>query len=286
MFEASHRCKDGTILDFECSVTEMKIGSKIFGISVERDITQRKRLGAEREKLEEQLRVSQKLEAVGSLAGGIAHDFNNLLQVILSYLGFVLEKLPEGDSGRDDLLEAKKAAEHAAALTRQLLAFSRKQVLQPVPLDLNQIATGLEKMLRRILGEDIDYVQKLAPGLGLTHADPNQIEQVFMNLVVNARDAMPEGGKLTIETSNVVIDEEYASSHVDVKAGPYVLLAVSDTGSGMDEQTKARIFEPFFTTKEKGRGTGLGLSTIYGIIKQSGGTINGPRNHVQDISAA
>ncbi len=274
VFEARHRCKDGTVRDFECSGTEMQVGSKTFAISVERDITDRKRVEAEREKLEEQLRVSQKMEAIGSLAGGIAHDFNNLLSVILNYTDFAMEGMREGDPVRDDLLKVKKAGERAAALTHQLLAFSRKQVLQPVPLNLNQIAAGVEKMLRRILGEDIDFVQVLAPDLGLTLVDPGQIEQVLMNLVVNARDAMHEGGKLTIETSNTEIDEEYVACHMAVKPGSYVQLTVTDTGCGMDEQTKARLFEPFFTTKEKGKGTGLGLSTVYGIVKQSGGNIS------------
>jgi PAS domain S-box-containing protein len=242
-------------------------------LGISEDITERKRMESERQKLEEQLRASQKMEAIGSLAGGVAHDFNNLLSVILSYTGFAMEGVRDGDPLKNDLLEVKKAGERAAALTRQLLAFSRKQILQPVALDLNQIAAGVEKMLQRILGEDVDLVQTLAPDLGLTLADPGQIEQVLMNLVVNARDAMPVGGKLTIETSNVEIDEEYAARHVAVKPGSYVQLAVSDTGSGMDEHTRARIFEPFFTTKEKGKGTGLGLSTVYGIVKQSGGNI-------------
>jgi PAS domain S-box-containing protein len=242
-------------------------------ILIANDITERTRSEEERMKLEEQLRVSQKMEAIGSLAGGVAHDFNNLLSVILSYTGFAIEGAGEGDPRRNDLLEVKKAAERAAALTRQLLAFGRKQVLQPVPLSLNRVASEIEKMLRRVLGEDIDLALVLAPDLGVTLADPGQIEQVLMNLVVNARDAMPEGGRLTIETSNVEIDEEYAARHVSVKPGPYVLLAVADTGCGMDEEVKARLFEPFFTTKEKGKGTGLGLPTVYGIVKQSGGDI-------------
>ena len=238
-----------------------------------RDISERKRADHERERLEGQLRAAQKMEAIGSLAGGIAHDFNNLLSVILNYTVFAIEELPDGGQIKDDLLEAKNAATRAATLTRQLLAFGRKQMMQPEPLDLNAIAASIEKMLRRILGEDIDLLQKLAPDLGLTMADPGQLEQVIMNLVVNARDAMPRGGRLTIETDNAELDEEAASHHGELKAGFYIRLSVTDTGFGMDEETRGRIFEPFFTTKERGKGTGLGLSTVYGIVKQSGGGI-------------
>ena len=251
----------------------MMVGGQPFLVGTGIDITEQKKMEAERLRLEDQIRASQKMEAIGSLAGGVAHDFNNLLSVILSYTGFAMEAVRDGDPLQSDLLEVKNAAERAAALTRQLLAFSRKQVLQPVALDLNQVATGVEKMLRRILGEDIELVQTLAPDLGLTLADPGQIEQVLMNLVVNARDAMPAGGRLTIETSNVEIDEEYAARHVAVTPGSYVQLAVSDTGCGMDGRTREHLFEPFFTTKEKGKGTGLGLSTVYGIVQQSGGNI-------------
>jgi signal transduction histidine kinase/ActR/RegA family two-component response regulator len=237
------------------------------------ELAERGRAERERAKLEEQLRASQKLEAIGSLAGGIAHDFNNLLAVILSYASFAIHDLPVSHRARNDIMEVEKAATRAAELTRQLLAFSRKQVLQPVLLDVNQVVAGVEKMLRRILGEDIDFVQILAPDLGLTLADPGQLEQVLMNLVVNARDAMTTGGKLTIETSNVEVDAEYAENHLAVKPGSFVQLVVTDTGCGMDDQTQARIFEPFFTTKETNKGTGLGLSTVYGIVKQSGGDI-------------
>jgi two-component system cell cycle sensor histidine kinase/response regulator CckA len=241
---------------------------------VDKDITASKRAAEEHERLAEQLRATQKMEAIGILAGGIAHDFNNLISVILSYTGIALTAVGETEPLRADLLEVKKSAERAAALTRQLLAFSRKQVLQPVPLSLNQVAEGIEKMLRRILGEDIDFRLALAPDLGVARADPGQMDQVLMNLVVNARDAMPRGGKLTLETSNVELDEEYAAQHLGVRPGPYVRLAVSDTGSGMDPKILERVFEPFFTTKEKGKGTGLGLPMVYGIVKQSEGHIS------------
>jgi two-component system cell cycle sensor histidine kinase/response regulator CckA len=237
---------------------------RVVGVAV--DVTERKTL-------EEQFRQAQKMEAVGQLAGGIAHDFNNLLMVIGAGTAFVRDALPAGGSAREDLEAVDAAATRAAELTRQLLAFSRKQILKPELVDLNQVVRRVEPMLRRLIGEDIAVVTISAPGLPPVLADPGQLEQVLMNLAVNARDAMPHGGRLVIETATIGVTEEEAAQHDDVAPGSYVRLCVRDTGIGMDEATSARVFEPFFTTKEVGRGTGLGLSTVYGIVKQSGGHV-------------
>ncbi len=223
--------------------------------------------------LEEQFLQAQKMEAVGRLAGGVAHDFNNILTAIQGYSEQARKRLDGDDVATEYIHEVEKAAERAASLTRQLLAFSRKQTLQPKVVDLNTIVAHMDKMLRRLIGEDIELVSRPGPDLGRVRVDPGQIEQVLMNLAVNARDAMPDGGKLTIETANVVFDARYAQRHSDVAPGSYVLLAVTDTGVGMTPEVRARVFEPFFTTKGTGRGTGLGLATCFGIVKQSGGHI-------------
>ncbi|MBU1055732.1 MAG: response regulator [Proteobacteria bacterium] len=228
---------------------------------------------SEKRNLEQQLLHSQRLEAVGRLSGGIAHDFNNLLTMILGNAELILEDSIITDKVRERIQEIHTAGERAASLTRQLLAFSRKQVLQPKIMNLNKTAKNMEKMLLRMIGEDIELRAFLAPDLGQIEADTGQIEQVIMNLIVNARDAMPEGGKITLETENVDIDEKYADTHTSVIPGSYVMLSISDTGIGMSDETRIRIFDPFYTTKDKGKGTGLGLSTVYGIIKQSKGNI-------------
>lgn len=259
--------KDGHPITLSLTVSPIKdnVGTVVGISTIGRDVSERK-------KLEEQLRQSQKMEAVGRLAGGIAHDFNNLLSVIIGYAYVLQSSLSEDDTLRNSAQQVMHAAEKAGSLTRQLLAFSRRQVLQPEVLNLNEILAGMEKMLPRLIGEDIDVRIIQTPGIGRIKADPSQLEQVIMNLVVNSRDAMPEGGKLTIETGQVHFTPEQAAQY-GVKPGEYVLLAVSDTGIGMDAKTRAHIFEPFFTTKEAGRGTGLGLATVYGIVSQSNGYI-------------
>jgi two-component system cell cycle sensor histidine kinase/response regulator CckA len=263
-----HKKKDGTVIDVEVTIHKFMLGARPCGLAVAVDVTERNRM-------ERQLRQTQKMDAIGSLAGGVAHDFNNLLSVIISYAELLYAEIKPDDPMRRDVEEIAGAGKRAAGLTRQLLAFGRQQILQPKAIDLNAVLGGIAKMLKRMVGEDLELNVVSAPELWTVKADPGQIEQVIMNLVVNARDAMPTGGTLTIETANVEIDSSDAASHAGV-AGPgrYVMLAVTDTGSGMVANTRDRLFEPFFTTKEKGKGTGLGLSTVFGIVQQSGGNIS------------
>ena len=264
--DLSGRRKDGTEFPVEVSLSTIETDDGIFGIAFISDISPRKALEA-------QLMHAQKMEAVGRLAGGVAHDFNNMLTVIAGYNRMILDELSTMDPLRGYAEEILKAADRAGALTNQLLAFSRRQVMQPRIININAVLGQTEKMLRRLIGEDVQLVMSLDKNAGNIKADPNHIEQAIVNLAVNSRDAMPNGGRLTIETGNVQIDENYVKTHMGVKPGEFVMIAVSDTGHGMDSATRQNIFEPFFTTKQQGKGTGLGLATVYGMVKQSGGDI-------------
>ena len=260
--------KDGSYVDVELHLVPLTVNGRVLGsLGIYQDVT-------ERRVLERQLQMAQKMEAVGRLSGGIAHDFNNLLGVILGYIQVIKRSLVSGNSLYEYAEEIEKASHRAVALTRQLLAFSRQQVLEPVVLSLNTLVSGMEKMLPRLIGEDIELNLILNPTISQVKADPGQLEQVLMNLAVNARDAMPDGGKLTIQTADAEIDVAFAREHPGSIPGKYAMLAVTDTGTGIDPETQAQIFEPFFTTKGRDKGTGLGLATVYGVVKQSNGYIN------------
>jgi hypothetical protein len=275
-----HCRKDGTLIDVEITRTNITLHGRPVSFALANDITER--AAAERalastnealRKSQEQLLHSQKMEALGRLAGGIAHDFNNITTAILGFAEFLTSALETDDPRRDDAQEIQRAGLRAAELTRQLLAFSRQQVIEVRPLQLNEVVEHTERLLQRLLGEDVDLITILAPNLGWVESDPGQVEQALVNLAVNARDAMPSGGKLTIETGSVLLDDHYASLHADARPGPHIMLAVSDSGSGMSPEVASRVFEPFFTTKPRGQGTGLGLATVYGIVRQSGGHV-------------
>jgi PAS domain S-box-containing protein len=274
-FQCNALKKDGTQCPVELSASLIvdKGGKPRALMAVLRDITERKRAEMEMTGLQEQLHQSQRMEAIGQIAGDIAHDFSNLLSIIKGYTNLSFHTLKEDDPLQENIKEIQKATERATALVRQLLDFSRHQVMEMKVLDLNTLLRDLDKMLHQVISEDIKLVMRLAEDLGKVKVDPKNIEQVILNLVVNARDAMPSGGKLFIETANVELDEAYARIHIPTKPGSYVMLSVSDTGDGMTPEVKERIFEPFFTTKENGKGTGLGLSTVYRLIKQNRGNI-------------
>lgn len=274
-FQCAALKKDGTQYPVELSASLIvgKGGKPRALMAVLRDITERKRAEMEMTALQEQLHQSQRMEAIGQIAGDIAHDFSNLLSIIKGYTNFSLHTLKEDDPLQENIKEIQKAAEGATALVRQLLNFSHHQVMKRELLDLNTLLKDLDKMLHQVIGEDIELVMRLAEDLGKVKVDPKNIEQVILNLVINARDAMSSGGKLFIETANVELDEAYARTHIPTKPGSYIILSVRDTGDGMTSEVRERIFEPFFTTKENGKGTGLGLSTVYRLIKQSRGNI-------------
>lgn len=266
-FEIGLVSRDGRKVLMEASARLIRVDGKKAGVQgIARDVTERRHL-------ESVVRQSQKLEAIGRLSGGLAHDFNNLLCVISGHSELLAERLEQNSAAIRSVMQIRKATDSAAALTRQLLAFSRRQVIHPQVVDLNSVVAETEKFLGRLVDENIEFYTALDPGLGRVRVDPVQIEQVILNLVLNARDSMPQGGKLTIETGNVDLEEAHQSRHSLIPAGEYVLFAITDTGCGMNEETQSRIFEPFYTTKEFGKGTGLGLATVYGIVKQSGGYI-------------
>jgi hypothetical protein len=267
------RRQDGTEFPVEISLSHVPMAEGTIAVAFVNDVSERRRAETEKQRLERTLEHATKMEAVGRLAGGIAHDFNNLLTALSGFAEVVLDELPESHPLYEGAKETLKTCQRSGSLVRRLLAVSRRQMLQPEVLDLNPKIAEIEKMLRSVLGEDIDLVVKLQPGLGFVRADQSQIEQVVLNLVVNARDAMPTGGRLVIETATLDVGEEFEDQHLGLRPGPYVVISVSDTGSGMDRETLKHIFEPFFTTKERGKGTGLGLATVYGIVSQSEGRI-------------
>lgn len=273
--ETRRVCKDGSVLDVAVTISPIlnPAGAIIGASAITRNITERLSIERERQLLLTRLNQSERLESMGRLAGGIAHDFNNMLAVILSYAGFVMKELDNKEKVKADVEQIQKAAERASELTRQLLAFARREVLQPKVLNLNDVIKDVEQLLRRTIGEHIELVTTLASEPWLVDADPGQIEQVLVNLAVNARDAMPEGGVLAIDTDNIQIDSGYADTHPGLAPGTYVRLRVSDTGSGMERSVLEKVFEPFFTTKPQGEGTGLGLPMVFGIVSQAGGEI-------------